>query len=107
MYSTVSTSFVLISLYYSIVCTYFVPCSILSTLFGVNIMYTPLYINSANRISVLLLLIFTVNYRTWSVPLVLYTPWLPLITDEIIGATVEEIETPKENIKDLTAIKIV
>ena len=37
----------------------------------------------------------------------LVTPRLPVITDEIIGVKVEEIETPKENIKDLTAIKIV
>ena len=31
-------------------------------------------------------------------------PQQPLITDEIIGVTVEEVETPKENIEDLTTI---
>ena len=32
------------------------------------------------------------------------TTRLPLVTDGIIGVTVEEIETPKENIDDLTTI---
>ena len=32
------------------------------------------------------------------------TTRLPLITDEIIGVTVEAIETPKANIEDLTTI---
>ena len=34
----------------------------------------------------------------------LATPRLPLVTDEIIGVTVEEIGTPTENIEDLTTI---